>query len=255
MSETKLTIHPVDLGTLVAIDKSIFTLRHNQGIAMDVPCLAFLVLGGPQTVLVDTGPCSPKWAETYHRPLAKRPEQEVPAALGRFGVAPQDVDLVIWTHLHWDHCFNLEHFPKAAFVLQKRELTYAVAPLPVDAGPYEAGIPGIHPPWMAVYDRIRVIDGDVELFPGLKTLLLPGHTPGFQGVAVETESGPWVIAGDSVPLYENWEVSPPGAATPGGIYQDLFAYFDSLTKLKIFQKHLLPGHDARVLSHDAYPAR
>lgn len=253
MSQTRLTIHPMDLGTLVGIDKSIFTIRHNQGIEMDVPCLSYLVLGGEKIILVDTGPCSPEWAASYHRPLRKEPFQEVPNALGKFDVSPEDIDLVVLTHLHWDHCFNLEYFTKAVFAVQKKELQYAVAPLAADGVPYEAFVPGIRPPWMEVYDRMMVLDGDTELIPGLKTIHLPGHTPGFQGAVVETQTGPWIIAGDTVPLYENWEKSPGTPKGLGGIYQNLFDYCDTLKKIEVFGDNILPGHDERVLEHDQYP--
>lgn len=252
-SHSTMTIHPLDLGTLVDFDKSIFTLRHNQGVKLDVPCLAYLIQGGRKAILVDTGPCNADFAVRYHRTLRKEPAQEVPNALGKLGVPPDQIDLVILTHLHWDHCFNLEHFPNASFVVQKKELEYAAAPLPADRGPYEAFIPGIRPPWMEVFGRITPVEGDVEIVEGVRLLHLPGHTPGFQGVSVETGEGPWVIAGDTIPLFENWGKDATSPKTPGGIYQDLFSYYDTLERLKTFGDKILPGHDPRVLDHSEYP--
>ncbi len=84
---------------------------------------------------------------------------------------------------------------------------------------------------------------------------LPGRTPGFQGVAVETEEGPWAIAGDTIPLSENWGKDADSPKIPGGIYQNLFDYYSTLDKLKCFGGRILPGHDASILEHDQYPVR
>lgn len=255
MAQRKLTIHPIDLGTLTNFDKSIFTLRHNQGIKLDVPCLAYVIQGGSKTILVDTGPCSKDFGERYHRTMEKKPEQEIPGALGKIGLKPENIDLVILTHLHWDHCFSLEYFPHTQFLVQKKELQYAAAPLPADRPPYEAFVPGIRPPWMDVFGRIIPIDGDVEIIEGVRAIFTPGHTPGSQGVAVETEEGPWAIAGDTVPLLENWEKEGTAPKTPNGIYQNLYDYYETLEKLKYFGNRVLPGHDVKTLQHAQYPIK
>jgi N-acyl homoserine lactone hydrolase len=248
-----LKIHPLHLGTLTSFDKSLFTFLRNHGIKLDVPCLAWLILGGESPILVDTGPCDPGFAARYHRPMTKTAEQEIDAALGRFGLRPADLRLIIYTHLHWDHCFNGEKFPGATFFIQKAELNYAVAPLPTDWRTYGIGRPGVPPPWMKVFGQMKVLEGDGPVAPGVRVLLLPGHTPGSQGVVVETNDGPWVIAGDTVPLYETMEGEPGLKPLPSSIYQNLFDYWSSLKKLEAFGKKVLPGHDAGVLVQDRYP--
>jgi N-acyl homoserine lactone hydrolase len=247
------SIYPLDLGTLVGIDKSVFTFARNQGLKIDVPCLAWLILGGDRKILVDTGPCDPDWASRYHRPLRKAPHQEIGAALNKFGLSPEQIDLVIFTHLHWDHCFNLESLSSAHFLVQKSEVQYAVAPLPSDRVPYEVGIPGIQPPWMKVFGRMTLLEGDEEVLPGISVMHLPGHTPGSQVVVVETTERPWVIAGDAVPLYENWRGDKALSHIPSGIYQNLYDAFKFLGRLDSFGDRILPGHDESVLAHEKYP--
>ncbi len=66
MEKKGLSIYPLDVGTVTGFDKSLFTLRENQGLKIDVPCLAWVVTDGDRTVLVDTGPCDPAWATRYH---------------------------------------------------------------------------------------------------------------------------------------------------------------------------------------------
>ncbi|MDX9821115.1 MAG: N-acyl homoserine lactonase family protein [Syntrophales bacterium] len=254
MKKKTLKIHPLDLGTLIDMEKSVFTIRQNQGVKVKAPCLAWAVLGGEQNILVDSGPCSPEAAVKYFkRPLAKGPNQELAAALKKIGLRPQDIDIVIFTHLHWDHCFNLEQLTKAAFLVQKKELLYAVNPLPPDRVAYQVGIAGIQPAWMSVFDRIQTVEGDAEVVPGVRVVPLPGHTPGSQGVIVETAKGPWAIVGDTVPLYENWDKDRANKRIAGGIYQNLYDYFDTLNKLGIYGDCILPGHEEKVLEKKVYP--
>ncbi|MCK4792857.1 MAG: N-acyl homoserine lactonase family protein [Desulfobacteraceae bacterium] len=254
MKKSNLSIHPLDLGTLVDFEKSVFTLLHNQGVKIDAPCLAWVILGAEKKILVDTGPCNPDWASRFHRTLKKAPTQEIDVALGKLGLSPLDIDFVIFTHLHWDHCFNLDYFPRATFLVQKKELEYAVDPLPFpDKKAYGVGIPEAQPPWMQVFGRIITLDGDQEILQGIQVIHLPGHTPGFQGVVVETEEGPWAIAGDTVPLYENWEGNDTVDHLPGGVYQSLDDYYSSLKKLERYGDKILSGHDEKVLKHTSYP--
>jgi glyoxylase-like metal-dependent hydrolase (beta-lactamase superfamily II) len=239
------------MGRILDFDLSLLTARRNMGIRLDVPCLAWLILGGTRPVLVDTGPPDQDFCARHHRPVEQNPGEKLPALLGALGVDPASIETVVLTHLHWDHCFNAGCLPNARFFVQQAELRYAVAPLPVDRQAYEALTPGLVPPWMAYYDRIAVVCGDIELLPGIRLLHTPGHTPGSQSVAVETIRGPWLIAGDTVPVYANWRTG--GEKIPSGLAQDLRVYYDTLNKLKKFGDNILPGHDAAVLEHTVYP--
>ena len=255
MDKKTLSIHPLDLGTLVKIDKSIFTVARNQGEKIDVPCIGWLILGGEKKVLVDTGPSDPEWASLHHRPLAKSSSQEIKNALNKYGLRPDDIEVVIFTHLHWDHCFNLEHFPKATFWVQKTELQYAVAPLPTAYRTYEAGVPGVQPPWMKVFGSLKLADGDQEILPGIRVLYLPGHSPGSQGVVVDTGAGQWLIAGDNVPLYENCDGDGSQDIIPSGIYENLHSYYDSLKIIIKYHNRILPGHEEKIFNCSEYPNR
>ena len=251
MAYNELTIHPLNMGRLLDFDLSLFTARRNMGARQNVPCLAWLILGGDKPVLVDTGPPAQEFGIKHHRPMEQKPEEKLPAVLGKLGVDAASIEIVVLTHLHWDHCFNFEYLPKARFIVQQAELQYAVAPLPIDRHAYEVLMPGLIPPWMAYYDRIDMICGDMELMPGIQLLHTPGHTPGGQSVAVETSQGAWVIAGDTVPTYANWQTD--GEKIPSCLTQDLYVYYNTLNRLKKFGNNLLPGHDAKVLEHKVYP--
>lgn len=112
--------------------------------------------------------------------------------LGSLGIAPADIDIVIDTHLHDDHCtgnFRLSAdgsrapaFPNAEYLAQRREYEDAIHPnertratyLPDNYVPlYESG-------------QLRLLDGDCEVVSGVSVLKTPGHTPGHTSVRIES---------------------------------------------------------------------
>jgi N-acyl homoserine lactone hydrolase len=159
----------------------------------------------------------------------------------------------VLTHLHWDHCLNAHLFPKARFIVQRAEMRYAIAPLPVHYGQYGNPLPGTRP-LLPPDSRVEVIDGDWRLVKGVSLALLPGHTLGLQAVRVETNAGTYLIASDNVPFYENWNGEPPHLPhIPSNLHVDLEAYHASLTKMESIADHILPGHDPEVLARSSYP--
>ncbi|RKO65861.1 N-acyl homoserine lactonase family protein [Desulfofundulus salinus] len=250
-----LSIRPLRVGTLAGFEKSKFTYGFNFGEKLDAPCLVWLIEGASRKILVDSGPSGPEWAAKYHTAMKWDAEDALDRRLRSVGVDPADIDLVILTHLHWDHCFNTELFPKAKFLVQKEELKYAIAPLPVHQRAYEVDMPGIKPPWFQVFDRMVVLDGDTPVEPGIQVILLPGHTPGLQGVRVETETGVYLIASDLIPLFENWEGSPDMKHIPPGIHVSLAECFETFRKVEAITDQILPGHDPMVLDREVYGKR
>jgi glyoxylase-like metal-dependent hydrolase (beta-lactamase superfamily II) len=101
--------------------------------------------------------------------------------------------------------------------------------------------------------RFRVIHGDQELAPGISSVHLPGHSPGLQGVLIETLKGPYLIAGDCIPLYENWNGDRHEKHILSGVHTDLFAYYKSFEKLEKTGATVLPGHDMRIFEKPVYP--
>jgi glyoxylase-like metal-dependent hydrolase (beta-lactamase superfamily II) len=177
------------------------------------------------------------------------PEQQPELALAKVDVDPKMVSKVIMTHLHWDHAWGFDLFENARYIIQKREIEYAIAPLPCHRSLYYEESIG-KPQFVDYLERVSAIDGDTEVVPGVKAIALPGHTPGFQGVAVETEQGRHLIAGDAVGLYECMETVP---YIPSGLYNNLDEYYRSLARIYEMADVVLPGHDPRVFEKDSYP--
>jgi len=91
------------------------------------------------------------------------------------GLDPASVDVLVLTHLHFDHCANIDLFPRARVVLARAEHAY------VAGGAYAAtGDVGIFAAALHVLKKrdVQLIEGEIELTPQIRLLLTPGHTPG-----------------------------------------------------------------------------
>jgi glyoxylase-like metal-dependent hydrolase (beta-lactamase superfamily II) len=137
--------------------------------------------GGP--VLFDTGlGFADAEPEAHYRPR-RRP---LDAALHSAGMAVDDVRWIVNCHLHFDHCGGNPTFARRPIVVQSAELTSA----------HESGytVPEVVDFRDANY---QVINGELELLPGVWVLATPGHTAGHQSVAVRCDDGTVVLAGQA----------------------------------------------------------
>jgi N-acyl homoserine lactone hydrolase len=243
MTHDQWIIAPLTLATGI-VDKSQSLLYRDAGIKKEGAVLAWLLMNGERKILVDTGVFGPSDPPGNNGPFTQTPEQTMPAQLMRFDTSPDEIKLVINTHLHLDHCAGNFYFPGARFLVQKREMEYAKQPLYVHKPAYDVDLKGID---------FQLLEGDADIAPGLKVILTPGHSPGSQIVLVETSAGLHVIAGDTVQHFENIEVADDEPFWPSGLYVDLREYCESLDRLKKLGGVILPGHDLLVLKKSTYP--
>ena len=231
----------LDTGTST-IDKSMLTYTRDPGTPVSIPRVMW-VITGPTTIVVDTSVATGGRSEEFiGEDLVRRPEQEPANALRAAGVDPRDVELVVLTHLHWDHAGNCGLFPDARVVVQRDELRYAIAPGRFFRRSFLAPESGWGvPPYLE--GNLTTVDGEVDLAPGLRVVPSPGHTPGSHSVVVETALGRFCIAGDAISLYENIEKD-----IPPGYHVDVDAAMETLDRLRAKADHFLPGHDAAVFS-------
>lgn len=131
-------------------------------------------------------------------------------ALSANEVDPDQVDIVVNTHLHSDHCANNDLFRYAVQMVHEKE------------GPDSRFVP---------------VTEDQELYPGIMLVHTPGHTPGTMAVFVEADRR-YAVVGDAIPTFENvrrW-VAP-------GIVSDGDAALRSMKKIVSFADVVVPGHD------------
>jgi N-acyl homoserine lactone hydrolase len=231
-----LTIFPVHLGE-TQVDFSMLVWQTNCGEKTWGPVLAWLILGAEKPILVDTGFRS---ADDLSQivPARQSEEQTLEAQLAKHDLTPGDVGYVVHTHLHVDHAGLTYKLENAEILVQRRELEFAQTPLfpaafydQVDVGRLLGDLS----------PRVKQLDGDSELFPGIRTVVTEGHTPAHQMVFVELASGTAVICGDAAyNVAYNVE-----AQVPPGYYYNLQAVSEELQLLKQ-QKYVLPTHDGAI---------
>jgi N-acyl homoserine lactone hydrolase len=246
-------IKPILCGTL-EIDKSAFLHGRNQGQIIQAPSYSWYLKGPEGKILVDTGYGDPELMSRLHRPCRKSEEQKIENALKALGTSPEEIDIVVLTHLHWDHCGDLGLFKNATLIVRREELSYAIAPLGEDAVRYDSPTIGRIPSWLD--KKFEFIKGDKEIISGIDLIFTPGHTPGHQSVSVETEKGTYVIAGDAIPLHDNLIGTKDVKFISTGLYFDYQWWWESAEKiLEIAGKkeRILPGHDIEVIKKSEYP--
>ncbi|SIQ09584.1 MBL fold metallo-hydrolase [Micromonospora avicenniae] len=139
---------------------------------------------GPVT-LVDAGIGPADSPAASWAPVPGRLPEELAAA----GIDPADVGTVVLTHLHTDHVgWAGPLFPNADHVIQRAE---------VDALElFHPELPARLLTPLRATGRLRVVDGETSLTPGVRLLHTPGHTPGHQSVLIEADDDRLLVTGD-----------------------------------------------------------
>lgn len=225
------------------VDQSMLTYLEGMGTEVVIPHIMILLQSASASVLVDTGFGDPAAIDAaYPQEIWRTPDQTPERLLARVGVHPGDIDVVINTHLHYDHVGNNHLFPHATQLAQRADMEFACAPtVPVMEKEFFSACAGYPPQYDAA--ALTPVDGDHAVLPGLDILALPGHTPGSQGVVFMTEQGPKCYAGDLLMVAENLD---PG--TPVGLHTDLEACELSRRKVLATGAQTIPSHDARLFA-------
>ena len=151
-------------------------------ILMAMNCVLIRTAG--KWILVETG-AGDKWDAKQRDILGFGGEKRLPEQLAGRGVPPEAIELVINTHLHFDHCgWNtrlkdgkaVPKFPNARYAVQRGELEHAQAPNERDRASY---VPDNFIP-IETANKWRLLVGDVEVAPGVEVLRVPGHTRDMQ---------------------------------------------------------------------------
>ncbi|MBI3263572.1 MAG: methylmalonyl-CoA epimerase [Acidobacteria bacterium] len=172
-----------------------------------------LVVRGARTMLIDAGigdKLDPKLADIY----GLEREQHLDHALSAAGLTPESIDIVLATHLHFDHAGGFTardeagrvrpRFPRAQYVIRRGEWEDAIAPNQRTRASYVAEnfVP------LAEARVLQLVDDDATIMPGVKVRRSGGHTPSHQVVVIESRGTTAVFAADMVPtvahLPEAW---------------------------------------------------
>ncbi len=223
-----------------------------------VPCSLNSVLLETEAglMLIETG-YGDKLSEKMVRNFAlERPVGTLLDQLAKLGLAPEDIKIVVNTHLHADHCgwntrrlpdgLAVPTFPNARYILQKTEFEAAIHPNELLAATYlEENIQPLKDAGV-----LDLIDGDLVLTPHVRVVLTPGHTAAHQSVWIESGTS----GNESAALFS-------GDAIVNGIHLERIAWIPAVddlplvsleTKKKIIEESLR-RQAALIVTHQPFP--
>lgn len=179
---------------------------------LKIPVYAYLIRDAQSLILFDTG-CSHRCrtdpigllgADTvpYLTPQLA-PEDHITAQLARLNLRPDDIDLVVNSHCHFDHAGGNESFEHAEFAMQRAE--FESAQMDTEAYPDKAFRP-------APTARLTLFENDTQITQGATLLFTPGHTPGHQSLLVELSQQSILITSDAVYTRDHFSPDNVGAS-------------------------------------------
>jgi glyoxylase-like metal-dependent hydrolase (beta-lactamase superfamily II) len=206
---------------------------------------SLLIRTGKQNVLVETAmgnKLSERMVKFYGQPA------QLLANLAAGGVAPEDIDIVINTHLHFDHCgWNtlrkdgkiIPTFPRAKYYAPEGEWQYARRPSERDAISY---IPDNYDP-LVQSGQMTLLKGGEEIVPGISVKTFPGHTAHMQAVIVENGGRTACYISDLIPTTAHIDLT-------WGMAFDLYP-LQTIESKKQYYAKAIPEKWITVFTHDA----
>ncbi len=258
MAKMKFYILPVghlegDLGWFIAMDAPATVDNNNPPRTWhNIPMTCFLI-DHPKAgwILFDTGPNPlskygpentrvPKFIQSTF-PMYAEEEEYLTSRLAQLGLKPSDINTVVMSHLHWDHCGNTHLFPHAKIYVHKEDFTNALVwthTTPERNHEFYMGEEFL-------LDNVTwtLVDKDMEIAEGVELITLAGHTPGVLGMVVHLDDFGTVIC-PSDAIFTPVNLGPP--PHPPGIIYDTVAFRNSAVKVqglkekynaKIFYNH------------------
>ncbi|NCB42662.1 MAG: MBL fold metallo-hydrolase [Clostridia bacterium] len=180
-------------------------------------CNISIIYAQGQTILFDTG--------------SNDDREELWAELNKMNINIDSIDIVFISHLHYDHCCNIELFEKAKIMVSARELQYVLS------GEYKKYKDPYVPYATVKYfeDRFTTFKEGDEIASGVQAIALPGHTPGVFGLVLEKERV--IFTGDAVKnAYDFTHEVPPYAIYDGKLG------LESYKKIPPVADLIVPGH-------------
>jgi N-acyl homoserine lactone hydrolase len=229
--EYKITA--LNLGN-IRLDKSSMTYQSGAGVLVDIPVWGAAVEGNGLKMLLDTGVSTPERWNPMH-PVWQEKDETLEAALAELGWSSNDIDIVVNSHLHWDHCDNNWRLPNAHFYVSLAEWNYAQNPIENQKKLYQADF---NCGALSVMNYVLINQDLFEIAPGIKTIETPGHSAGHQSTVVNTSEGIVCVAGDAACFMENLTTPTP----PGGLTSAAQA-LDSIEKMTRIADRIFMNHD------------
>ena len=196
------------------------------------PVHGFVVTHPGGAVLVDTGCGGPDEVLNDWRVV----NRSVADALAGLDMTPADIGLVINTHLHFDHCGQNAVFSHAPCCVQRTELDRA-----------KRESPELYDWFGFMNARWELLDGDIEVLPGLSVITTPGHTVGHQCVVVASDGQSDLLIGDAAYTPHQFAGPPDKDVLPGQA-SNLVTWRGSLDRIRSLEPDRVHFcHDTKIV--------
>ncbi len=236
-------IHPLVVG-VNELDQGNMTYLHGYGERIYIPIMVFYIEGGDKNILVDTGLETFVLPEEVMKKLSEKYGVEIlefEEALAKVGLKPEDIDIIIHTHLHNDHCENDRKCKNAKIYVQKIEYEALRNPHPIERRFFPELLEGCN---------VVTVEGDQEIVDGISVLLTPSHTPGTQSVVINTAKGKAIIVGWCCNEKNFPKTAPP---IPPGVHLSVVDSYENALRIKEMADILLPLHAWSVAQMKTIP--
>jgi len=242
---TQYTIHPIVVGTKV-FDKSMMTYQYGQGEKYTIPIYSWILKGSDKNIIVDTGEMNPIQSREREDDIGGK-IHTFEQGLSKYDLSPSDIDIVIHTHLHMDHCENDYKCENARFYIHEQELESVHNPHPLDYRYLEDYIDDIEE-----NNQIEIIREDCEVHDSIRVCHTPVHTKGGLTVFIETQKGIAAITGFCI-IDENYNPPPEIKGMemdviPPGTHVDTYNAYDIMKQVQQEADILIPLHEPKFAS-------
>jgi len=235
-------LYILDLGRCDVDKGAVLTPGSGDGQRIHIPIVAYVIqTDDGRNILVDTGmhrkhiadPLATFRGKPFEALLSvmMRPEDDIRNRLGEIGLRPENIHVLVSTHFHFDHAGNHTDFGSARILVQRECYQDAMSD---DRFPRDIfDLPHL---------RYEMVDGDVDIAPGVRLLETSGHVPGHQSVLVRLpKTGTVILAIDAIYTQENVD------SDNWGVYTDPDRARRSARRLRelaaVEQGLLIYGHD------------
>jgi N-acyl homoserine lactone hydrolase len=241
-------IYFFECGTLKS-QKHLFTLNKDIGKSFEVPVPFFLIQYKNKNILFDTGNAlqvskNPEvhWGEvtnTYYPVMEE--QQYVLNQLKQLKIQPENIDYVIFSHLHLDHAGAVGCFPNAIYIVHKKELQWAFSPECTQKSAYIKADINKNINWLALQNEFNQAydlfnDEQIKIYPTF------GHTPGHISILIKLQNlKSFFLTSDSCYTEENLDYNiPPGLVWD---FKESMKTINWIKELKKSGVEIIVGHD------------